>query len=47
MKSLRSEEKAFGVRCLIAAPSFVATNIGRADEQADGTSRPRIGKRWN
>ncbi len=40
MKSLRSEEKAFGVRCLIAAPSFVATNIGRADEQADGTSRP-------
>ena len=39
-KSLRSEEKPFGVRCVIAAPSFVATNIGRADAQADGTSRP-------
>lgn len=39
-KSLRSDEKGYGVRCVIAAPSFVATNIGRADEQEDGTSRP-------
>ena len=39
-KSLRSEEKAHNVRCVIAAPSFVATNIGKADAQADGTARP-------
>jgi short-subunit dehydrogenase len=39
-KSLRIEEKAHGVDCLIAAPSFVATNIGNAQSQADGTARP-------
>lgn len=39
-KSLRSEERAQGVRVHIAAPSFVGTNIGRAEEQAGGLSRP-------
>ncbi len=39
-KSLRSEEKAHGVRCVIAAPSFVATNTGRAAPQAAGIGRP-------
>lgn len=42
-KSLRSEEKPHGVRCLIAAPSFVATNIGGSDH-ADGTARPGSAK---
>lgn len=40
VKSLRSEEAPHGVACLIAAPSFVATNPGRAERQADGVSRP-------
>ncbi|WP_208978361.1 SDR family NAD(P)-dependent oxidoreductase [Pseudovibrio denitrificans] len=31
--SLRSEEKSYGVHTLIAAPSFVATNVGRAEKQ--------------
>lgn len=39
-KSLRSEEAPFGVRCQIAAPSFVATNVGRPDRQPDGLARP-------
>ncbi|WP_171177082.1 SDR family NAD(P)-dependent oxidoreductase [Ruegeria sp. HKCCD8929] len=39
-KSLRSEEKPHGVRTLIAAPSFVATNPGNARRQPDGTTRP-------
>ncbi len=39
-KSLASEEAPHGVACLIAAPSFVATNPGRAEAQADGTARP-------
>lgn len=39
-KSLRAEEKAFGVRCVIAAPSFVATNIGKPDTQDNGIARP-------
>jgi len=39
-KSLRSEENAFGVQCILAAPSFIATNIGRPDTQEDGTARP-------
>lgn len=39
-KSLRSEEKAHGVRCVIAAPSFVATNIGNPEAQSDGIARP-------
>lgn len=39
-KSLRSEEAPHGVKTLIAAPSFVATNIGNAERQDDGTARP-------
>ena len=39
-KSLRSEEAAYGVDVLIAAPSFIATNPGRPESQADGTTRP-------
>jgi len=39
-KSLRSEEKEHGVQTLIAAPSFVATNIGNDQRQEDGTARP-------
>lgn len=39
-KSLRSEEKPYGVSCAIAAPSFVATNIGSPAEAVDGTARP-------
>ncbi|MEY8837822.1 SDR family NAD(P)-dependent oxidoreductase, partial [Cribrihabitans sp. XS_ASV171] len=39
-KSLRSEEKPFGVSVHIAAPSFVATNIGNDQRQPDGTARP-------
>lgn len=39
-KSLRSEEAAFGVSVQIAAPSFVATNIGRDQRQSDGIARP-------
>ncbi|MGR3636064.1 MAG: SDR family NAD(P)-dependent oxidoreductase [Shimia sp.] len=38
--SLRSEESAFGVTTLIAAPSFVATNIGNDQRQTDGIARP-------
>jgi short-subunit dehydrogenase len=38
-KSLRAEEKLHGVRCVIAAPSFVATNPGQAGIR-DGLSRP-------
>ncbi len=38
--SLRSEEKAHGVDCLIAAPSFVATNLGDRPAAADGMARP-------
>ncbi|WP_319824628.1 SDR family NAD(P)-dependent oxidoreductase [Thalassovita sp.] len=39
-KSLRSEEAPHGVHCLIAAPSFVATNIGNSQAQPDGIARP-------
>ncbi|MDE4132781.1 SDR family NAD(P)-dependent oxidoreductase [Phaeobacter sp. QD34_3] len=39
-KSLRSEEKPHAVDVLIAAPSFVATNIGNDQRQSDGTARP-------
>ena len=39
-KSLRSEERAHGVQVHIAAPSFVGTNIGRAEAQDGGLSRP-------
>ncbi|MEX1661897.1 SDR family NAD(P)-dependent oxidoreductase [Thioclava sp. 15-R06ZXC-3] len=38
--SLRSEEACHGVRIQIAAPSFIATNIGHAERQEDGISRP-------
>ena len=38
--SLRSEEQPFGVRTLIAAPSFVATNIGNPQSGDDGIMRP-------
>ncbi|NVO54225.1 SDR family NAD(P)-dependent oxidoreductase [Rhodobacteraceae bacterium B1Z28] len=43
-KSLRSEEEPFGVKVHIAAPSFVATNLGNAETQADGTTRPGSAK---
>lgn len=38
--SLRSEEAVHGVRVAVAAPSFVATNLGRAVPAADGIIRP-------
>ncbi|WP_373050024.1 SDR family NAD(P)-dependent oxidoreductase [Thalassovita aquimarina] len=38
--SLRSEEAPHGVRVQIAAPSFVATNIGRPERKEDGIARP-------
>lgn len=38
--SLRSEEAQHGVQTLIAAPSFVATNIGNDNRQTDGIARP-------
>ncbi|MEC7765281.1 MAG: SDR family NAD(P)-dependent oxidoreductase [Pseudomonadota bacterium] len=38
--SLRSEEADHGVRTQIAAPSFVATNIGNPDRTDDGILRP-------
>lgn len=38
--TLRSEELPFGVRCIIAAPSFVATNIGNAERGDDAIMRP-------
>jgi NAD(P)-dependent dehydrogenase (short-subunit alcohol dehydrogenase family) len=40
MLSLASEEAPHGVACLVAAPSFVATNPGRPEIQPDGLSRP-------
>ncbi|WP_120631911.1 SDR family oxidoreductase [Ruegeria sp. EL01] len=39
-KSLRSEEKPYGVTVHVATPSFVATNTGNAETQLDGTARP-------
>ena len=38
--SLRSEESQYGVRCLIAAPSFVASNVGNPEFSDDGIVRP-------
>lgn len=38
--SFRSEEAAHGVRVVIAAPSFVATNADHAGPGADGLTRP-------
>jgi short-subunit dehydrogenase len=42
--SLRSEEAPFGVATLIAAPSFVATNIGNDQRQDNGIARPGSAK---
>jgi len=39
-KSLRAEEKPHGVSCLIAAPSFVATNTGNPQTRPGGIARP-------
>lgn len=39
-RTLASEEKAFGVGVVIAAPSFVATNIGRPEPRDGGIARP-------
>lgn len=39
-KSLRAEEAAHGVQVMIAAPSFVATNLGNAQAQDNGIARP-------
>jgi NAD(P)-dependent dehydrogenase (short-subunit alcohol dehydrogenase family) len=39
-KSLRSEENPHGVLCVIAAPSFVATNIGNPEAASSGIARP-------
>ena len=39
-KSLRAEEAAHGVHVSIAAPSFVATNIGQPDATGEGFVRP-------
>ena len=38
--SFASEEAQHGVRVVIAAPSFVATNPGRLDADSDGIGRP-------
>ena len=38
--SLATEEAAHGVRVVIAAPSFIATNPGRYDTGIDGIGRP-------
>ncbi|GHF69034.1 SDR family NAD(P)-dependent oxidoreductase [Seohaeicola zhoushanensis] len=42
--SLRSEEAPHGVRVQIAAPSFVATNLGNAERTEDGIVRPGSAK---
>lgn len=39
-RSLTSEERPHGVHCLIAAPSFIATNIGAGDALPNGIARP-------
>ena len=43
-KSLRSEEKPHGVAVVIAAPSFVATNLDTPPEQANAIARPGSAK---
>lgn len=43
-KSLRSEERGFGVHTIIAAPSFVATNIGNSKPDTGGLARPGSAK---
>lgn len=42
--SLRSEEARHGVNVQIAAPSFVATNIGNSERSTDGVVRPGSAK---
>jgi NAD(P)-dependent dehydrogenase (short-subunit alcohol dehydrogenase family) len=39
-RTLASEEKPYGVRVHIAAPSFVATNLGNPDSRDGGIARP-------
>ncbi len=39
-RTLREEEREFGVGVTIAAPSFVATNIGAPERKDDGVARP-------
>lgn len=39
-RTLREEERQFGVRVAIAMPSFVATNIGRPQARENGIARP-------
>jgi NAD(P)-dependent dehydrogenase (short-subunit alcohol dehydrogenase family) len=39
-RTLREEEREHGVAVLIAAPSFVATNIGRPEQREGGIARP-------
>ncbi|MGB6118017.1 MAG: SDR family NAD(P)-dependent oxidoreductase [Mesorhizobium sp.] len=39
-RTLREEERELGVHVAIAAPSFVATNIGRPETQDGGIARP-------
>ncbi|MTI45627.1 short-subunit dehydrogenase [Roseibium hamelinense] len=43
-KSLRSEEAPYGVACLVAAPSFIATNSGNSQKTANGLARPGSAK---
>lgn len=43
-KSLRAEEQAHGVKVAIAAPSFVATNIGNKGTKPGGLVRPGSAK---
>lgn len=40
LRTLRAEEREFGVHVAIAMPSFVATNIGRPDWRDNGIARP-------
>ncbi|SFJ49344.1 SDR family NAD(P)-dependent oxidoreductase [Aerobium aerolatum] len=40
LRTLREEEREFGVHVAIAMPSFVATNVGRPDRQDNGIARP-------
>lgn len=39
-RTLREEEREFGVDVLIAAPSFVATNVGSREMREGGIARP-------
>lgn len=43
-KSLRSEERAYGVHVAIAAPSFIATNLENPMKDAQGFARPGSAK---